>query len=144
MSDWLDEMLSDLPIEESSKELIERIQAHIAYHRRWQNKIRTVLRVLNATAVLGAVLLFVPGFKQLMDFIPTFTSLQLEQGIRSLIESPNDASMQLWIAVQSWAENVLSELDGFLILGFILLSLSAWFLMSDSLQGKEHRKGVFV
>jgi hypothetical protein len=144
MSDWLDEMLSDLPIDESSKDLVKRIQAHIAYHRRRKERIQNALRVLNAIAVLVAVLLLVPGFQQLMDFIPSFSSLQLEQAVRSVLESPTDASMQLWIAVQSWAGYLLSSMDGFLILAFILLSLNAWFLMSDSIQGKEHRKGVIV
>lgn len=144
MSEWLDEMLSELPSEDSSPDLVQRIQANIAIHRRRRERFRTSLRVLNGATVLVGFLLLVLEFEQLTEFIPSITSLQVEEWVKRVLDSPNNASLELWIAIESWVGNLLSDLETVLILAFILLAISALLWLSDFVNGKEKREGVFV
>ena len=125
MSERFDELLSELPVEDPSQDLVARIQADIAIHREQKERIRNSLRTLNGIATIIGFLLLIPGFDQLVEFIPSITSLEIEQGLRRVLDSPNGASMDLWIAIESWIGNLLSNLEIVLILAFILLGFSA-------------------
>lgn len=144
MSEWLDEMLSELPAEDSSPDLVQRIQANIAIYRRRRKRFRTSLRVLNGVAALAGILLLIPGIEQLTEFIPSITSLQVEEWVKRVLDSPNDASLELWTVIESWVGNLLSSLETVLIVAFILLSLSALLWLSEFVNGKEKHEGVFV
>ena len=100
--------------------------------------------MLNGLAALVGFLLLIPGFEQLMEFIPSITSVQVEDWVKRVLESPSETAFEIWIAIESWVGHLLSNMKIVLILALILLTLSAVLWLSEFMDGKEEREGVFV
>ncbi|OGO18540.1 MAG: hypothetical protein A2Z14_19205 [Chloroflexi bacterium RBG_16_48_8] len=144
MSDWLDEMLLELPSEGLSPGLIRSIQAKIERYRRRKERLKNVLRTINGAIALAGFCLAILGMEQLAEYIPVITSLEVEQWFNLLINSPNEAYLGMLNELGSWMKHLHTQMETALILAFILLAVSIFIGLSDFLNGKEKRKGVLI
>jgi anti-sigma factor RsiW len=131
MSDWLDELLGQLPSEPAPDRLIPQVRLRLARVQRRALRIRRVQGWLAAAAgTLGAGMLF-SGLGGRIAPIAQPTAVDLEMALAAASTSPIQALVDL-----------SSQLLGWVILSLALLALSALYGASRLIVPEPRQHGV--
>jgi hypothetical protein len=116
-------MLSDLPAEACSPDLVERILIRLAVQRRNENRIRTLLLVLHGLAGATGLWILAGRKDRILVAVRNASTQGALDWIALAILSPTDALMELLISIDAWMESLTVDLEVGIVIALILLIL---------------------
>ena len=138
MSDWLDELLGQLPSEPTPEQLISQVRLRLVRAQRRALRIRRVQGWLAAAAgTLGGGMLF-SGLGGRIAPIAQPTAVDLEMALAAASASPIQALVDLSSQLLGW----VGGLETWLILSLALLALPALYGASRLIVPEPRQSGV--
>jgi hypothetical protein len=142
--DSMDELLFDLPSEPLPSDLVQRIQANIAAHRkRWQ-RLTTLLRFLHVVMAFIGIGLLLPRLEGLLSLVPAVSFQKMEIWLRLVFESPNEASLEMISSLENWSTSSLQSIETVALFALLLLAFAGFLGLRQFLRRNESQEGVLV
>jgi hypothetical protein len=124
MSDWMDELLADLPFEQVPSDLAQRVTVRLHAHRRMARIRRQLAIASQAGLVIVGLVLLAPQFQALQGYLRPLEAWNPLQALQTLAESPWQSLLAAGSGVAQASIAPLAP-DG--VLGLALLVLPAAF-----------------
>jgi len=138
MSDWLDELLGQLPSEPTPEQLIPHVRLRLARVQRHALRIRRAQGGLAVAAGLMGVGMLFSGLGGKIDPIAQPTAADLERALAAASASPIQALVDLTSQLLGW----VGGLETWLILSLALLALPALYGASRLIVPEPRQSGV--
>lgn len=142
MTDWLDELLAELPVKPYPLDLAKRVQARLNASRQWDRWVRRGLRSgLLLMSALG-LLLVIPWLRSLWITMPEISVDGLGAWLRTLEISPVEGLQEMYSQAINWQTKIRTSIETTVILALVLLMFPAIYFVIHLLDESGPRKEV--
>jgi len=134
MSDRLDELLSRLPVDQPAPDLTSRISAAVARRRNLRAVRRRMVMLALVCMVIGLMLIGV-SWPAAAETIATTRGVDVASvSLEDILAAPVEVLVGLFELLLTWEANLVESLSHALILGVLLLTMSAFVWLAHLLQ----------
>jgi hypothetical protein len=142
MSDWMDDLLSDLPSAPTPARLAWRLRARVALERRRIRAVRWAGRIALVGAAAGGLWMMAPSLARLDALVPRYSVRALGAWAALSLESPPEALGQAADSLLAWGAGAAQGLGAGPILALVLITIPAlWGLVGLTREGRRQEEG---
>jgi hypothetical protein len=125
MTDWMDDLLTELPSEPQPPDLDRRIRAGLSDERRKERRLRRGIRAALVGAAALGLWLAAPALSGLAALLPRVNGESLGDWAGLFVASPPTALNAAVDTLASWASRAAERLEPALVLALVLIAVPA-------------------